>query len=639
MFELPDIDKIFILLNQVFEAGIAITALSLFFRSLSFNLRNRTTRAFAVILACVMVVFSGEAIASAVASERVLVFWLKFQWFGLLFFPTAYVHFADALLETTGRPSRGRRRTLIRSGYAISTLFLILLAMGRLLGPVVLDSGPFAYLESTSLSLAFVAYYLLAVALATWWMYRAFHRTRVTVSRRRLSYLQVGAVLLALGTFPYLQLGGSIASALPTLFLVVVVVGNIAVFWFLVLMAYSVAFFGVSWPDRIIRSRLLKWMLRGPSVLFVVLLLITATQQIGLRLGQAYSIAIPIVTVTSVLIFEHLITLIYPGVERWLIFAEDRDRLQSLAELQNRMVSNTDLEQFLESVLASVCDKFQVDTAFIASIGDDGIQSLLQVGDEELLKEQSFSDDMLQRAEVSQQKGKLKIFAWGEFWLYPLYSSLDAEEQNPPLIGILGVLKQQEQDIEDGLGEALTILGERAILALEDWRLQKQIFQAIETLSPKVEYFQRLRAATRFDQQEMLTESSLALESQDYAQWVRDALNHYWGGPKLTESPLLRLQIVQRTLDEYDGNPVNALRSILRDAIDQVKPPGERRFTAEWILYNILEMKFVEGRKVREIALRLAMSEADLYRKQRIAIDEVAKTIGDMEAMARAKNT
>jgi hypothetical protein len=223
--------------------------------------------------------------------------------------------------------------------------------------------------------------------------------------------------------------------------------------------------------------------------------------------------------------------------------------------------------------------------------------------------------------------------------LYPLYSSLDAEEQNPPLIGILGVLKQQEQDIEDGLGEALTILGERAILALEDWRLQKQIFQAIETLSPKVEYFQRLRAATRFDQQEMLTESSLALESQDYAQWVRDALNHYWGGPKLTESPLLRLQIVQRTLDEYDGNPVNALRSILRDAIDQVKPPGERRFTAEWILYNILEMKFVEGRKVREIALRLAMSEADLYRKQRIAIDEVAKTIGDMEAMARAKNT
>ncbi len=37
-----------------------------------------------------------------------------------------------------------------------------------------------------------------------------------------------------------------------------------------------------------------------------------------------------------------------------------------------------------------------------------------------------------------------------------------------------------------------------------------------------------------------------------------------------------------------------------------------------WILYNILEMKFLEGKKVREVAMRLAMSEADLYRKQRV---------------------
>jgi hypothetical protein len=221
--------------------------------------------------------------------------------------------------------------------------------------------------------------------------------------------------------------------------------------------------------------------------------------------------------------------------------------------------------------------------------------------------------------------------------LYPLYSSLETEEgQEPSLLGLLGVLKVREHDLEDGLGEALALLGERAILALEDWRLQKQIFQAIEALSPKVEYFQRLRAATRFDQQEMLTDTPLVIGASDYQRWVRDALTHYWGGPKLTESPLLRLQVVQRALDEYEGNPVNSLRGLLREAIDQVKPPGERRFTGEWILYNILEMKFMEGRKVREIALRLAMSEADLYRKQRVAIDEVAKTILELETLARA---
>jgi hypothetical protein len=38
---------------------------------------------------------------------------------------------------------------------------------------------------------------------------------------------------------------------------------------------------------------------------------------------------------------------------------------------------------------------------------------------------------------------------------------------------------------------------------------------------------------------------------------------------------------------------------------------------------------------VRDIARRLAMSEADLYRKQRVAIDAVAKAILDMENQVR----
>jgi hypothetical protein len=53
--------------------------------------------------------------------------------------------------------------------------------------------------------------------------------------------------------------------------------------------------------------------------------------------------------------------------------------------------------------------------------------------------------------------------------------------------------------------------------------------------------------------------------------------------------------------------------------------------TPEWVLYNILELKFLQGRKVREVARRLAMSEADLYRKQRVAIEAVARTLAEME--------
>ena len=80
-------------------------------------------------------------------------------------------------------------------------------------------------------------------------------------------------------------------------------------------------------------------------------------------------------------------------------------------------------------------------------------------------------------------------------------------------------------------------------------------------------------------------------------------------------------------------------RAVLRRAIDRVKPEGERRFTAEWILYNILEMKFMEGKMVREIAMRLALSEADLYRKQRVAVEAVARAILDMEEETRQETS
>ena len=77
------------------------------------------------------------------------------------------------------------------------------------------------------------------------------------------------------------------------------------------------------------------------------------------------------------------------------------------------------------------------------------------------------------------------------------------------------------------------------------------------------------------------------------------------------------------------------MRSVLKDALNQIRPEGDKGYSPEWILYNILEMKFLEGRKVREIARRLAVSEADLYRKQRVAIENVANAIVEMEMKAR----
>ena len=157
----------------------------------------------------------------------------------------------------------------------------------------------------------------------------------------------------------------------------------------------------------------------------------------------------------------------------------------------------------------------------------------------------------------------------------------------------------------------------------------------MESISPQVDLVQRLRAAARYDREGLLAEEEVLPVDADLVQSVKDALTHYWGGPKLTGSPLMKLRIVEEATEDFEGNRANALRAILKKAIEQVKPEGERRFTGEWLLYNILEMKFLEGKKVREIAMRLAMSEADLYRKQRVAIEVVSKAIVEMEAQAR----
>jgi hypothetical protein len=189
-----------------------------------------------------------------------------------------------------------------------------------------------------------------------------------------------------------------------------------------------------------------------------------------------------------------------------------------------------------------------------------------------------------------------------------------------------------EPDYNEAEALSIQTLAAQATMALSDRLLQREVFNVVDRLVPQIEEIQRMRAAARYIGSEAFTGSLEALSSDaDIVQLVRAALSHYWGGPRLTESPLLQLRVVRRTLDEHEGNPVNALRAILRRGIDRVRPEGDRRFTAEWMLYNILEMKFLEGRKVRDVAMRLAMSEADLYRKQRVAIEAVARVITDME--------
>lgn len=624
-------------INELLTAGIAITAFSLLLYALSFNLRDRVARSFAIILLCVVFVSVGDAIASNSGSAAQIGFWMRVQWIGILFLPPAYLHFSDALLETTGRPSRGRRRRLVWVLYLVSIGFLFTLPTNWLVGPLVEDVRPAPHLQRTWLTWIFTIYYVSTITLAGINLWRAYKRTVTRTSRRRMRYLLIGALGPILGSYPFLLFGSSLAENNPLLFWLAATLSNLLVSVLLVLMAYAVAFFGVSWPDRVVKRRLFKWLMRGPVTVSVVIILVTIVNRYGESFGLSNPIVIPIVMVTSLLLMEHMITLVAPLWERLLFHGGDPAKLQLIQSLEERLLTTGDLRDFLESVLAALCDRLQVSNAFIVLLGIDGPKMLLTLGSDYPFEEIDSQSDLL--ALVARNGGvgvkraeQDPLFTWKDYWLSPLFEENNDDEH---LTGFIGVERNPQGKLAAEEIEAVKILSRRAEMALLDVRMQQQVFTSVEALNPQVELIQRLRAAARYDGTDILTASEISLDDRDMSKWVKDALSHYWGGPKLSQSPLMRLEVVQQAVGTHEGNPTNALRSILLEGIQRVRPEGERRFTGEWILYNILDLKFLEGRKVREIAMRLAMSEADLYRKQRVAIESVAGAIIAMEEQAR----
>lgn len=625
-------------LNQLLTAGIAITAFSLLLYALTFNLRDRVARLFALIMVCVVIVFVGDAISSIVNLPAMLEFWLRLEWVGIVYLPAVYLNFSDAILATTGRPSRGRRRVAVRIAYLLSTLFLLTLPFPWLVGNLVSQASPAPHLQRTWLTWVFAIYYTALMLLSWINFWRAHQRSVTSTSRRRMQYLLAGAIAPALGSYPFLLFGSVIASNHPLFFWLLAFLTNVLVTLLLVVMAYAVAFFGVSWPDRIVKRRLFKWLMRGPVTASTVLALTTLTRRWGEIFGSHYSAIVPVVMVGAILVMEYAITLAAPVWERWLFHGGDVDNMRLLQALEERQLTYSDLHQFLESILASVCDRLQTTKAFIIALDSDDLDMFVGVGNQEDLTPE-LSSDLVQIVKQPGDNGRLgkDIFQWRDYLLIPLFSQSDNDIQ---MIGLLGAGIGASSDAmpDSDQMEALRLLTSRAAQALGDRRSQQQIFSSIQTLNPQIEMIQRLRAAAQYDQSGVLTTPDSPLDFGELSRWVKDALTHYWGGPKLTESPLMRLLVVQQALQEHQDSPANALRAILRQAIDQIRPEGERRFTGEWILYNILDMKFMEGHKVREIAIRLAMSEADLYRKQRVAVEAVAGAIVEMEQQAREEN-
>ena len=191
-------------ISQILTAGVAITAFSLLLYALAFNLRENVARAFILILASVVTVFTAHSIASVSANDVLTELMLKLKWVGIVFLPATYLHFSDSLLTLTGRPSRGRRYWLVRLTYLFSVVLVVTIPMDLLIGGYTPANTPVPYLNQTLFTKLFFIYYVVVMLVASSLQFRAFQRTVTKTSRRRMVYLLAGATVAAIGTTPFL---------------------------------------------------------------------------------------------------------------------------------------------------------------------------------------------------------------------------------------------------------------------------------------------------------------------------------------------------------------------------------------------------------------------------------------------------
>lgn len=620
-------------LNLILSSANLILAFSLVVYILTHNLWSSVARTFAAIMALVTIVYATDIVLSRPLSDLAAIAWLKLQWLGVALVPAAYLHFSDALLRTTNASSR-RRRVAVAASYVVGVLFVLLaLATNLVVGESIryepwapqLVGGPFFWL--------FALYFFLSAGWGfanTLW---ARSRALTPTSRRRMSYLVASFVAPGLAVYPYLIFASLPALFSPALLLSLLFVGNFGVALMTIVMAYSVAYQGSLAPDRVVKRSFVTYLLRGPLLGVFVLLTILVVPRVEVVLGAPRETILIFTIVAGIIFYQVLLRFLGPFID-YFVYRQDRHELEVLRSLDERLLTSSDLQQLLENILTAVGDMLRARNGAVVSVVNGRLSSEAVSGLRD--KTQSLLNT-LSPAEVAALDGDHladQVESWSErgtFRILPLRA--DDEES------ILGLLIVEPGDERQPLTpREQTLMRQyvhQAEVALQDRLLQKNVFGLLQQMNSQLETVQRWRAEVPAPAD--APQSSVnPIQDENFTQMVRDALGHYWGGPKLTESPLLDLSVVRAKLAENDNNPARALRAVLTDALDALRPEGEREMTTqEWLLYNILDLKYIQGRRARDVAMRLAMSESDLYRKQRAAIDELARAISQMEEDVR----
>ena len=84
--------------------------------------------------------------------------------------------------------------------------------------------------------------------------------------------------------------------------------------------------------------------------------------------------------VGTIVIFEIFIILFAPLWEKIFFSGRDRKDLGVIRSLEDRLLTQNDLRQFLEMILATICDRVQAKGAFLTALDSKEFETIVFIG-------------------------------------------------------------------------------------------------------------------------------------------------------------------------------------------------------------------------------------------------------------------
>jgi hypothetical protein len=629
--------------NQLLSAAVLIVSFSLLAYIPLQNRRSDVARALCVLIAAVVIVYSGDVLMPLASREETLTFLGRVQWLGIALVPAAYLHLANALLRL-GRHARlaQRARSLVYLGYLGSAGFLALVVLGT--GLIVrgdLPNGPIAQFRAGPLFWSYFLFFLIGVLTVFGAIIETYRSALTPSQRRRMTYLGITFAAPGIGVFPFLVLGAP--DSVPTsAILLFQALASLTVMVMITIMTYSIAFQGVLLPDRLIKQDFLRWWLYGPFVGLAIILCIRIVPTLERRLGLPGEALLTFIVMIMTVLMPLFVSRVKPYLDT-LVYTQDHDEIDYLRNLPRSTFTRADLRALLENSLVAICGALHVETGFVIARGesDEYYRVKAVCGSRQVVRrflDEQPVPELVQKVRRLPPRSLESVVPIEAFLGVDGFCLLPLRSPDGEFLGALAVAYpteqfQQTDSLSPKARNLIVTLAHQMELALTTVEIQQQLFATLRGLGPEMQSLQQL--SSRLEQATPVSlsanESDVVLDPE-FPQLVKEALTQFWGGPKLADSPLLGLRTVRRIIQGQGGSSTRALQMVLRQAISNLRPDDQLDPSAqEWLLYNLLEGRFLQRKTVRDVANRLAMSESDFYRKQRIAVEEVARQLALME--------